>query len=113
MFYCRCSRSLTRIFGPNKIRYADAFNRPFLAITGGHGETWDLGNVNNGIGISMRGMAYVHVSDDGTSATIGGGTQSGEVIAALWARGKQAGMFQCSRPFVFGSSTCALILAAY
>lgn len=75
-----------------KIRYADAFNRPFLAITGGHGETWDLGNVRNGIGISMRGMIYVHISDDGRSATIGGGTQSGEVIAALWARGKQAGM---------------------
>lgn len=39
----------------------------------------------------MRGMAYVHISADGRSATIGGGTQSGEVIAALWAKGKQAG----------------------
>lgn len=76
----------------NKIRFADAFNMPFLAITGGHGETWDLGNVENGIGISMRGMAYVRISDDGRTATIGGGTQSGEVIAALWAKGKQAGM---------------------
>lgn len=48
--------------------------------------------MKNGIGISMRGMAYVHISDDGRTATIGGGTQSGEVIAALWAKGKQAGM---------------------
>lgn len=39
----------------------------------------------------MRGMSYVRISDDGRSATIGGGTQSGEVIAALWSRGKQAG----------------------
>lgn len=78
--------------GANKIRYANEFNRPFLAITGGHGETWDLGNVRNGIGISMRGMIYVHISADGQSATIGGGTQSGEVIASLWARGKQAGL---------------------
>ncbi|KAJ0117378.1 hypothetical protein J7T55_003792 [Diaporthe amygdali] len=75
--------------------YADAFNRPFLAISGGHGETWDLGNVRNGIGISMRGMVYVHISEDGSSATIGGGTQSGEVIAALWAKGKQAVTTAC------------------
>ncbi|KAI3390594.1 hypothetical protein diail_9111 [Diaporthe ilicicola] len=79
----------------NTIRYANAFNRPFLAITGGHGETWDLGNVRNGIGISTRGMVYVHISDDGRSATIGGGTQSGEVIGALWARGKQAVTTAC------------------
>ncbi|KAL2286055.1 hypothetical protein FJTKL_07293 [Diaporthe vaccinii] len=77
------------------IRFANAFNRPFLAITGGHGETWDLGNVRNGIGISMRGLAYIHVADDGRSATIGGGTQSGEVIAALWSMGKQAVATAC------------------
>lgn len=110
---CTCSISLTRMLGPEKIRYADAFNRPFLAITGGHGETWDLGNVRNGIGISMRGMAYVHVSEDGRSATIGGGTQSGEVIAALWAKGKQAGMIQRSLTFVSGLPACALLFAIH
>lgn len=47
----------------------------------------------------MRGMVYVRISEDGSSATIGGGTQSGEVIAALWAKGKQAGMRRyCHRP---------------
>jgi FAD/FMN-containing dehydrogenase len=102
---------LTAISVANKIRYADAFNRPFLAITGGHGETWDLGNVKNGIGISMRGMAYVLISDDGRTATIGGGIQSGEVIAALWARGKQAGMI---RPLSgFDLSACILASTVY
>lgn len=101
-------RSLTGISGANKIRYADAFNRPFLAITGGHGETWDLGKVSSGIGISMRGMAYVRISDDGRSATIGGGTQSGEVIAALWAKGKQAGtveLYHCCVSFLLAPFT--------
>lgn len=97
----------------NKIRFANAFNRPFLAITGGHGETWDLGNVRNGIGISMRGMAYVHVADDGRSATIGGGTQSGEVIAALWSMGKQAGMIQHCHISVSDLFICTLISAVY
>lgn len=45
----------------------------------------------------MRGMVSVHIANDGRSATIGGGTQSGEVIAALWAMGKQAGMRLCHR----------------
>jgi hypothetical protein len=93
----------------NQIRFANAFDKPFLAITGGHGETWDLGNVKNGIGISMRGAAYVRISDDGTSATIGGGTQSGEVIAALWERGKQAGTIQERHHSVPYLSACAPI----
>lgn len=62
---------------------------PFLTITAGHGTTWDLGEVQNGIGISTRGMVFVNISEDGSTAVIGGGTQSGEVIAALWAQGKQ------------------------
>lgn len=40
----------------------------------------------------MRGMVFVNVSEDGSTAKIGGGTESGEVIAALWSHGKQTGM---------------------
>jgi FAD/FMN-containing dehydrogenase len=94
---------------PSKIRYANAFDTPFLAITGGHGETWDLGKVKNGVGISMRGMAYIHISDDGTAATIGGGMQSGEVIAALWAIGKQAGMTDYRHLFIPVISPCSRV----
>lgn len=76
-----------------QIQYANSHHQPFLAISGGHGLTWTLGTVQNGIGIAMRGMVFVHISDDGSSATIGGGTESGEVIAALWAQGKQTSTF--------------------
>lgn len=72
-----------------QIEYANARDTPFLAISGGHGETWALGKFQHGIGISMRGMVFVDVSKNGSVATIGGGTESGEVIAALWAQGKQ------------------------
>lgn len=67
----------------------------------------------------MRGMAYVHISEDGRSATIGGGSQSGEVIAALWARGKQAGIvafFYLSATcfnMVFDLSPCIILAAVY
>lgn len=73
-----------------QIQYAVAQGRPFLAVSGGHGATWALGGVENGIAIAMRGLVFVDVAADGASAVIGGGTQSGEVIAALWAVGKQA-----------------------
>lgn len=56
-------------------------------------------------------MAYVHVADDGRSATIGGGTQSGEVIAALWSMGKQAGMIQHCHISVSDLFICTLYQA--
>lgn len=74
-----------------KVRFSNEHSRPFLAISGGHGETWNKGLVKNGIGISMTKLAYVNVSGDGTSATIGGGSKTGGVIRALWSQGKQAG----------------------
>lgn len=76
-----------------KIRFSNEHDRPFLAISGGHGETWAKGRVQHGIGISTSGLAYVRVAADGRSATIGGGSKTGAVIRALWAQGKQAGMF--------------------
>lgn len=69
--------------------------------------------MTNGIGISMRGMSYVRISDDGRSATIGGGTQSGEVIAALWAKGKQASTVEPYHRSVFfapSASQVALVV---
>lgn len=54
--------------------------------------TWDLGKVHHGVGISMRGMNFVNFSKEGSITTIGGGTDSGEVIRDLWSQGKQTGM---------------------
>lgn len=78
--------------GQKKICFSNEHDRPFLAISGGHGETWDKGLVKNGIGISTSGLADVNVSAGGKSATIGGGSKTGGVVRALWAQGKQAGM---------------------
>lgn len=64
---------------------------PLLAFTGGHGNTAGLGNVQNGIGISMRKLNSIKVNSDGRTATIGGGAKTYEVTEALWKEGKQTG----------------------
>lgn len=75
----------------SKIGYANKHNKPFLAISGGHGQTRSLNGVKRGVGISMRGMTDVRIVDDGHAATIGGGIQTGELLPALWSHGKQTG----------------------
>lgn len=80
------------------IQYANEHGRPFLAISGGHGVNTHLGRVENGVGIWMRGMNDVILAEDGQSATIGGGTLSGEIVHTLWAREKQTvtGTCECT-----------------
>jgi FAD/FMN-containing dehydrogenase len=74
-----------------KVRFANKHKRPFLTISGGHGQASTLGDVRKGVGIWIRGMNGVHVVDNGKAALIGGGIQSGELIKALWESGKQTG----------------------
>jgi len=50
-----------------------------------------LANVKRGIQVNMRGMNSITIHADGTSATLGGGVKSKEVIDYLWAREKQTG----------------------
>ncbi|KAF2009519.1 FAD-binding domain-containing protein [Aaosphaeria arxii CBS 175.79] len=80
------------------IRYANAHKRPFLAISGGHGQTQTLKNVKSGIGIWMRGMNDLKVVDRGRAAVVGGGIENGEVIRRLWAEGKQTSTPVCDCP---------------
>lgn len=40
----------------------------------------------------MRSMNFVNISMEGSTATIGGGAESGGVICDLWSQGKQTGM---------------------
>lgn len=64
---------------------------PFLAIGGGHGTSSALNSIHGGIGIWLRGLLGVEIAGtNGSEAIIQGGTQSGEVIQALWSQGKQA-----------------------
>ncbi|KAF2471875.1 FAD-binding domain-containing protein [Lindgomyces ingoldianus] len=71
------------------IKYANEHNYPFLAISGGHGQTSALNNIHGGIGIWMRGMKGVKISHDGGVASVQGGIENGELVRALWSQGKQ------------------------
>ncbi|KAF2173156.1 hypothetical protein M409DRAFT_62748 [Zasmidium cellare ATCC 36951] len=79
----------------NTIRYANEQGKPFLAVSGRHGFTKSLGEMKNGVGIYMRQMNDVTISEDGKSATVGGGITSKELIDHLWARGKQSTTGAC------------------
>ncbi|OTB02951.1 hypothetical protein M426DRAFT_61219 [Hypoxylon sp. CI-4A] len=71
------------------VKYANENNMPFLVYSGGHGSIESLGKMQNGIEIWMDQLSGVDVSEDGTSARIGGGTLSKTVTDSLWGAGKQ------------------------
>ncbi|RAL04785.1 FAD-binding oxidoreductase [Aspergillus ibericus CBS 121593] len=79
------------------VKFANKNNIPFLAVTGSHGTIACLGKFN-GIEIRMRKLNSTVISEDGKTATFGGGKRSGEVIEALWAAGKQtvSGICECT-----------------
>ncbi|KAF1970611.1 FAD-binding domain-containing protein [Bimuria novae-zelandiae CBS 107.79] len=74
------------------VAYANARNVPFLVFNGGHGFSKTLNNFKGGIGINMRGMKNVTISNTYTTkgpiAHVQGGAKSGEVIGTAWAAGK-------------------------
>ncbi|KAL5373467.1 hypothetical protein DPSP01_012709 [Paraphaeosphaeria sporulosa] len=84
------------------VAYANARNVPFLVFNGGHGFSKTLNNFKGGIGINMRGMKNVTISnkrtEKGPVAYIQGGAKSGEVIGTAWAAGKTlvAGACDCT-----------------
>ncbi|KAK5165374.1 uncharacterized protein LTR77_008903 [Saxophila tyrrhenica] len=77
------------------VQYANQQEQQFLAISGGHGGTKHLGDVEHGVGIWMRKMDGVQVHEDGCSATTGGGVLSKKVVDALWEEGKQTVIGAC------------------
>jgi FAD/FMN-containing dehydrogenase len=64
---------------------------PVLAVTSGHGAISSLGDVENGIQIWMRQMNSITIDPDGTTATIGGGVLTNELVDTLWAANKYTG----------------------
>ncbi|KAJ4355367.1 uncharacterized protein N0V89_003383 [Didymosphaeria variabile] len=84
------------------VAYANARGVPFLAFNGGHGFSKTLNNFKGGIGISMRGMKNVTISNERTEkgpvAYVQGGAKSGEVIGTAWAAGTTivAGACDCT-----------------
>ncbi|KAJ5713440.1 uncharacterized protein N7483_010621 [Penicillium malachiteum] len=67
------------------VKYANENNLPFLAYNGGHGAIETLSTVENGIQIWLNQLNSVFISQDGQTATFGGGVKSKHVTDALWA----------------------------
>ncbi|KAI1382420.1 hypothetical protein F4677DRAFT_401876 [Hypoxylon crocopeplum] len=79
------------------VRYANEHDIPFVARSGGHGATEALGHAKDAIQIDFRGLNQVKVSEDGNTATIGGGTTVKTLVGALMDSGKQVvtGICEC------------------
>lgn len=74
-----------------QVRYANEHDIPFIARSGGHGATESLASAKNAIQIDFRKLNQVKVSEDGKTATIGGGARVKEVVDILIESGKQTG----------------------
>lgn len=83
------------------MRYANANDKPFIAISGQHGANSALADIKKGIGVWMRSMKDVKIAEDGRSATFGGGIKAKEVVRSLWENGKMTG----ARPRLYGQMT--------
>lgn len=78
------------------IKYANEYEKPFLAISGGHGGTKALGMAEGTIGIWMRNLNSVAIDSERNIATVEGGITSGELTRALAAAGKESVTGTCA-----------------
>ncbi|KAK8071880.1 FAD-linked oxidoreductase [Apiospora saccharicola] len=69
--------------------FANEHSVPFLATNGFHGSITTLGQMSHGIEIFLSQLKKVEISDDGSTATIGGGIRAKDLIDTLWDAGKQ------------------------
>lgn len=74
-----------------QVKWANEVNRPFLAISGAHGGTLGLRGVQHGVGILMRRLDGVQLSEEGHTVVAGGGCISGKFLSDLWEMGKMTG----------------------
>lgn len=71
------------------VKFANSMDLPFLAYNTAHGALTTLGKMEYGIEIYLNQLSSVEISEDGTTATFGGGTLSKVVTDTLWDAGKQ------------------------
>jgi tRNA pseudouridine synthase 9 len=60
-------------------------------VNDGHGDISSLGRLEHGIQIWLRKLNSIKISEDGRTATFGGGVRSYELMHTLFDQGKQAG----------------------
>jgi FAD/FMN-containing dehydrogenase len=75
------------------VKYANEQEIPFLAVNNAHGAITTVGKMKNGIMIWMRQLDSVTIAENGQTATFGGGILDKAVTDALWAVGKQTGIY--------------------
>jgi FAD/FMN-containing dehydrogenase len=71
------------------VKYASAYNFPFLSKSGGHGFATTFGRLRNGLQIDMGSFDSISVDEAGSTATIGGGVLIGNVAGPLYDAGKE------------------------
>lgn len=75
------------------VKYANEIQAPFLAVNNAHGAITTVGQVKQGIMIWMHQINSLSIAEDGLTATFGAGILDKGVTDALWAAGKQTGVF--------------------
>ncbi|KAL2837840.1 hypothetical protein BJY01DRAFT_237701 [Aspergillus pseudoustus] len=82
----------------NTVRFANSHKIPFLAVNDGHGDISSLGRMQDGIQIWLRNLNSIEISEDGRTATVGGGVRSFELMQTLFEKGKQTvhGVCECT-----------------
>ncbi|KAI9368091.1 hypothetical protein BJX61DRAFT_537539 [Aspergillus egyptiacus] len=80
------------------VKYANSEGIPFLAVNGGHGAMATFSRMDHGMEIWMHNLNAFEISEDGETATFGGGIKSLDVIQILWGEGKQTvtGVCECT-----------------
>ena len=63
-------------------------NISFLALSGGHGTSVQLGEVHDAVAINMDNLNHVMVNPDHT-VTVGGGSHFGDVYPVVHAAGRE------------------------
>ncbi|RTE83072.1 hypothetical protein BHE90_002404 [Fusarium euwallaceae] len=80
------------------VRYANKKDIPFLTVSGGHGWSSQLQNMQHGIGISTQKLNTMKLAKDGKTVRLGGGVKSGQVERFLSSQGKRSvtGVCECT-----------------
>lgn len=90
------------------MRYADQYNIPFIARAGGHGATKALSLARNAIQIDFRSLNHITLSENGQTATIGGGANVSDTVNTLTSLGKRTGEFFKVRVYSIGTDVTIL-----
>ncbi|KAL8703191.1 MAG: hypothetical protein Q9201_003610 [Fulgogasparrea decipioides] len=70
------------------VKFANKCGLPFLPVNRGHGTSSALNTIEHGVSINLYKLNHIQISQDGRSASMGGGVNTHEVVNFLAASGK-------------------------